>query len=337
MPEMTYPELLAKLHDPSIPERELRRYLKADLSRGPFDPVVVPDPATVEVSAAEMEAASAMAFGNGLARWRRRRRFNDRRAAGETLPVVVSEGDSWFQFPFLIDDVVDQLAGDYLVWSLGAAGDTLANMIAQAEYLRALRDLGADVRAFLFSAAGNDVIGADENNVSALSKILKPDQAGEDPRNHIDAAAFAAVLGAITDGYRAVIRSVRAEPGFATLPIVIHGYDKPFAYPFMDGGAPDPRPWQIYAARDEWLGSAFAQNRIDDQTVRRNILAFLIDALYDTLEAVARTDAHVHLVDCRGVLTAVGDWNDEIHGTDAGFAKVAERFRATLAAAIPTS
>ncbi|MCR9121302.1 MAG: hypothetical protein NXH91_03430 [Phyllobacteriaceae bacterium] len=330
MSKLSYPDLLAKLHDPDIPEKELRQYLKADTRGGPFAPVVVPNEETVSVSQDEMEAASAMAFGNGLARWRRNRRFQKRRAGGERLPVLVSEGDSWFQFPFLIDDVVDQLDSRYLIKSLGAAGDTLSNMLAQQEYLGALRELQGDVRAFMLSAAGNDVIGADANNVSALSKILRFGGSGNDPLEHINRDVFANVLGDVTDGYRAVIRSIRAEPGLKTLPILIHGYDYPFPYPFIDGGTPDPRAMVIYAARDQWLGSAFKSKDIADPGLRREILRFLIDALYDTLQAIARTDSNVHVVNCRGTLTEPSDWNDEIHGTDAGFDKIAAMFERTL-------
>ena len=54
---------------------------------------------------------------------------------------------------------------------------------------------------------------------------------------------------------------------------------------------------------------------------------------YSMLGGIAGSAEHrgVHLVDCRGALPDVADWADEIHGTSAGFAKVADRFRATLA------
>ena len=39
---------------------------------------------------------------------------------------------------------------------------------------------------------------------------------------------------------------------------------------------------------------------------------------------------HVWVVDCRGALPKVSDWIDEIHGTSAGFAKVAKRFKACI-------
>ena len=42
----------------------------------------------------------------------------------------------------------------------------------------------------------------------------------------------------------------------------------------------------------------------------------------------------VWLVDCREALPDLTDWNDEIHGTSDGFAKVARVFRRVLADAL---
>ncbi len=42
----------------------------------------------------------------------------------------------------------------------------------------------------------------------------------------------------------------------------------------------------------------------------------------------------VWLVDCRGAMPDLGDWNDEIHGTSDGFAKAAARFRPVIRQAV---
>ena len=81
---------------------------------GPFDPSVVPDPARLTTPEGEFDVESAMRWGNAISRWRRQTRFTNLIAQGVRKPVLVSEGDSWFQFPFLIDDVVDHLNKDFL-------------------------------------------------------------------------------------------------------------------------------------------------------------------------------------------------------------------------------
>ena len=131
MPTITYDELERMLRDPNVPDAAIAPYLKVDRElSGPFDPWVVPDPTRVDMdAAAEFRVESAMRWANAICRWRRQRRFEQRLASGERLPVLVSEGDSWFQFPFLIDDVVDCLGADHLIWSLDAAGDTAENMV----------------------------------------------------------------------------------------------------------------------------------------------------------------------------------------------------------------
>ena len=160
-------ELQARMTDLSIAESELRQYFIANPETSkPFSPSIIPDPARVEVAAPTdaMEGAMVMDWANALCRLRRKRKFLHRRKQGDRRLVLVSEGDSWFQFPLFLEDVVDQVLPDFNVWSVGAAGDTLQNMVLDnAEYLQALHKLRSDVRAFLFSGGGNDIVGEDEN------------------------------------------------------------------------------------------------------------------------------------------------------------------------------
>ena len=74
---------------------------------------------------------------------------------------IVSEGDSWFQFPVLLEDVTDQLfkpfaVDGYAVFSLGAAGDLLENIINEDEITQAIEAEKPEV--FLISGGGNDLV-----------------------------------------------------------------------------------------------------------------------------------------------------------------------------------
>ncbi len=60
----------------------------------------------------DVEVENALKIGNGLARFRRMQSFSRRLQKGVDQPVLVSEGDSWFQFPFLIREVIDHLNRD---------------------------------------------------------------------------------------------------------------------------------------------------------------------------------------------------------------------------------
>ena len=274
---------------------------------------------------AEFRVESAMRWANAICRWRRQRRFEQRVAAGERLPVLVSEGDSWFQFPFLIEDVVDCLGSDHLIWSLDAAGDTAQNMVRRnPEYLAGLRAHRDEVAAFLFSAAGNDVIGEDEFGEPVLKSLVKHFTAGKDAAWHIDQVRLAEVLLFLEGAYKEVMATVRAE--FPHLPVLIHGYDHA-----IPGGHPGEWRSPEWAAVDQWLGRPFAERGIHDLALQRDIIRILIDALYDMLHRVAGDSAvtHIHVVDVRGTLRRE-EWADEIHGTSAGFERVAELFRAKL-------
>jgi N-acetylmuramoyl-L-alanine amidase len=330
--KISYDKFRRMMADPDVPERELRAYLRADEPRsGPFSPSVLPDPEKVAITEDELAFEGALDFGNSFCRFRRRRAFEARERRGDTAPVLVSEGDSWFQFPFLIEDVVDHLGRDHMIWSVGAAGDTVHNMVfAQPEYMAALERNAARVQAFLFSAAGNDVIGEDRDGRPMLARLIRQNTGFNKPSALVDQAALMGQLAEIRRAYETVIATVRADARFATLPIIVHGYD--YCFP----GSPTDHRKPVYASPDQWLGRAFAERGVDDPSVRRGIVKILIDSLYETLAEVAAADpaGKVFVVDARGSMPVVEDWADEIHGTDAGFAKVADRFRATLDTAL---
>lgn len=333
MARITYSELETMLMDPDVPEESLAEYLTVDAGESrAFDPRVVPNPDTVELGErGEFERENAMRWANGYARGRRRRRFRQRLDAGSRLPVLVSEGDSWFQFPFLVKDTIDHLGEDHLIWSLDAAGDTADNIVyRRPEYLKGLQEQKEHrVSAFLFSAAGNDVIGEDELGEPVLKRLVKRYDPDRDAAWHVDSAELAHVITFLEDAYRRVVATIRADKDLTRLPILVHAYD--YAIP---GGQPgDPRR-PAWAAQDKWLGRALSSKGVEDATLQREIIRLLIDATYDMLFRVAGDSAvtGVHVVDVRGCLPEVTDWADEIHATDKGFGRVADRFRKVLRA-----
>ena len=111
---ITPAELNRKLADLTIPEHALAQYFVTDDDHsGLFHPRLQLNPETVELPADPAEARArseaAMNFANGIARMRRRVRFDRMLADGYTGPVLVSEGDSWFQYPIKLEDTIDHL------------------------------------------------------------------------------------------------------------------------------------------------------------------------------------------------------------------------------------
>jgi len=331
MAKISFDEYLAMLRDPDVPDEKIMAYSAVRKGDGAFAPEIHPDPDKVIMTEEEQDAESAMRIGNGFARWRRKIRFHRALNGGDTRPVLVSEGDSWFQFPLLISEVIDHLGEDYLIRSVGAAGDTAQNMVyGRPEYIKTLRQEKERVRGFLFSAAGNDIIGEDpETERPVLLDVLRPFNGDVgDVIGHINFALLAQKLDFLRKAYTKVIDTVRAEPNLERLPIFVHGYDYVFPYPWGENDDRNP----IYAAQDEWLGAPLSERGIMDHDLRRNILRTLIDALYQLLEDIAGDSAEtgIWLIDCRGAMPIVTDWKDEIHGTSDGFSKVAVRFKATI-------
>ncbi|HEV2480896.1 MAG TPA: hypothetical protein VGS79_14570 [Puia sp.] len=83
--------------------------------------------------------------------------------------IVLAEGDSWFNYPVVLTDVIDALSMDenLAVFSLAKGGDWLLNMLTGRKYVEELSVLHPDF--FLISGGGNDIVGA-----RRLAAIVKP-------------------------------------------------------------------------------------------------------------------------------------------------------------------
>ena len=335
MPKITYDEYLKLARNPDTSEDELVSYSRIEKGEGGFDFKIVPDPEKVKLELEDLEFENAMQIGNGLSRFRRQAQFRIRKSSGSKLPVLVAEGDSWFEFPLLVREIIDQLENDYLIWSIGAAGDTAQNMVyGRAEYPKALKDLRQDVRGFLFSAAGNDIIGEDSETKKPVLFDLLKDYNGDnsDIEGHINKRLLEEKMSFLKGAYTDVINKIRYDLGFKNLPIFIHGYDYAIPYPCANY---DPRN-PLHAKKNAWLGESLDERRIMDPTLRHNIIKYMIDRLYKMLNEISgdSTQTGVWLVNCRGSMPDVTDWIDEIHGTSDGFKKVAAQFAKVIKEAL---
>lgn len=336
MKKISYSEFIERIADPNISDSDLAPYViivPGDLG---LDFEIQPNPDLVEMTVTEAELESAMKIGNGAARLFRYSRFEHSISNFPSRPVVIAEGDSWFQFPFIIRETIDHLLDRYSILSLGAAGDTLQNMVYGPsrpkgfEFLAQLRKHRSRVQAFMFSAFGNDIIGNDPNTGDPMiSDLLLPfNNDVNDIEGHINRPAQQARMQMIDGGYREMVRLVHSVPGLETLPILVHGYDVPYPYP---DNRKDPRN-PLHVANDKWLGRAFRAKGISNDRQRRAILRILIDDSYAMLNKIARDvgGGNVHVVDCRGALPDVHNWIDEIHGNSNGFKTVGDRFHRKL-------
>ncbi|MGH1365344.1 MAG: SGNH/GDSL hydrolase family protein [Calditrichia bacterium] len=238
--------------------------------------------------------------------WKRRQRLAKLREQLIRRPeslMVVSEGDSWFQHP-LICDVIDHLIDDqrfdeYAIRSLGAAGDTIIDMVNIAEYVTIIER--TQPRFFLLSAGGNDVIG-DE-----FPEHIKDYSAGEPPENLIKRERLNHSLAKLRNHYSDIIEQVLStHPG---VQIIGHTYS--------------------YAGkkRGGWMAKHFDDRNIPEE-MRPNIVKIIID---DFREQVMQSLKELFpdkfdYVDARPLLPIKELWEDEIHPSDEGAFKVASAF-----------
>jgi lysophospholipase L1-like esterase len=304
---ISFDELLRLLADPATPPETLAPYLIVDPdASGAFAPVVVANPALVELP--EFEAAVFMAVLNGWSRRVRLKRYRERRARDPNVTRLVSEGDSWFQYPFLLQDVVDQLNRDHAVYCTAAAGDMLTDMIAQDEVVAAV--LAEKPAAILVSAGGNDLLGK-------IQTLIEPFDPRRTPEDYLG-TTFGAFLEALVTDYRRFL--LRLIEHAESAPIFCHSYD--YALPRRGG---------------RWLGRPMASIGITDATLQRTIVGLMVDRFHAAMASVVQQASfvgRVTLVDCRRSVPADG-WHDELHPNDRGYALVADRFRAAFSRALP--
>jgi hypothetical protein len=314
--------------DPTIPERELSRHfhILASESRA-FSVQVV----GVEDEQDTRNKTSLKDRANDFARWRRQQSFVKRIRSGDTSPVIVAEGDSWFHFPIFLRDIVMQLSSDHLIWSIGAAGATLANMLEdqgaeQREYVRAIDACPSPPRAFMFSGGGNDMLGKNADGSLVLMRIVKPYEPRHSVEWHIDTPDMSQKLRYLESSYRRVIADVRLRD--PNMPVVMHGYDYCYPCPYDADDKRKP-PW---IRRDAFLGAPLRELGFLDPALQRAVISAIIDATNDVQRRLCGGNVpggifnNAFHVDCRGAVPA-GQWADEIHPTDEGYGRAALRFR----------
>ena len=323
--------------DINVPDKDIAEFLTIlpDESN-PYDPIAVPDPekvkATTPLEEFQAEAAVATGLVNFWARERRRRRF-ERNLPGNRKPLVYAEGDSWLQFPFLIKDIIDHLDKDHLVYCTSKAGDTLANMVfdrRRKEYVKELKKLLLDrrlpIKTFLFSGAGNDVVGKNAEGEAALFSIVKPYDPAQSIAWHIETQALVETLALIESAYIEVltdIDDVFPASAFPDLRVVIHGYDySPVR------GVPRGDPRRPSYARD-WTSEPLSQLGFPDNKTASEVITALIDRLNDLTARVCGSFSRAVFADLRGAVPA-NQWADELHPTNVGFAAATHKLRTFL-------
>jgi|CXWL01.1.fsa_nt_gi hypothetical protein len=332
MKKITLDELNAMLRDwEHTPDHKIAPYLKADPNlSGPMRPVMVPNAARVAMTEYEgrrVRGAMAMNWANGAARWRREQRFT-KRLKQSNDKIIVAEGDSWFQFPIALEDVIDNLNNKYNILCTSAAGDTCKRMLGGAgEYLRSIervQSAGKKVHALLFSGGGNDFVDVLDGGKANEAPILNQyDPAQTSAPWYFQNAAFDAKKAFVRNSITEFLKLMRTQ--HPDIPVLLHGYDH--AIPGKKQG--DWRkPW--WAEIDAWLAGPMGKRGISPHPLQRAIIKELIDQHNQLLQEIAASAPNAHYVDNRGLMNPHTLWADELHPTNDGFIRVAANFQTKL-------
>ena len=156
---INFSELERLLADDNTPDEVIAPYLKpAQLRALPLAPIVTVDETKVLLPGSRGIIGLSVKNLNDRANRKRVAAYEEKIDGGWKGLKLLAEGDSWFLYPILLRDIIDNLSDDYAIYSVAAAGDTLENMLRNAAQLEAkIKD--HNFNGLLLSAGGNDIAG----------------------------------------------------------------------------------------------------------------------------------------------------------------------------------
>lgn len=252
-------------------------------------------------------------LGNKIETAQRNKRYNNLKKDPNRLRIV-AEGDSWFQYPILLQDTLDQLYKRYAIKSYAEAGDTLSNYLKKKEYLDAIGTENAGF--FLVSGGGNDVLG--EEFQYFLRQI--PDPSDDTPKRYLNQKFFDQ-LDTLDKLYHEMFTGLLNR--YPDLNILVHCYD--YVIP-IDVSEPSNRK------KSSWSGKYMIDKKIAPQSEREKLIVYILNEFAQRLQALAGKEefaGKITFVDTRGLVNR-NSWFDEIHPVNDGYALVAAKFIAEI-------
>jgi hypothetical protein len=289
-----------------------------------------------------------MGFFNRWSTDRRNKRFNRKIRKGFRLranhKVILAEGDSWFQFPIFVKDIIDWLLkrDDYAIYSIASGGDWLTNILYEGHYIEELSILVPDV--FLISGCGNDLVGSNRLAIMVDPKhgLGQKKTAGDfqrsgfsidDPeltegRRYITKEFYAFIL-IMKAQYWMMFTSIRKSDKFKSMRIITQGYANAIPSYARTFSWRYPLKFMInyLLGTGKWLKHPLLIKGIpDDMDQHRKIVRTMICELNDMFLQVSKSFENVHHIDARPLVTVKKDWFDELHVKSHVFKRITRKF-----------
>lgn len=236
-------------------------------------------------------------------------------------PVIISEGDSWFDYPIrrnTIDYI--QNMGRFNLLRLETSGHEIVEIMSGSQK-RKLRNLLVwyPVDLILFSGGGNDIVGED------LLPLLKDRRTVNTWKDAIHKVNFNRRLQQIKNAYLDLI-NIRDDQR-PTCTIMAHGYDYPIP---SDVGA----CFLGFKISGPWMKPHMETRNIVMKSEQKKIAKWLIQKFNEIIIDLERKTDNFIYIKTPGTLSA-NEWDDEIHPNKAGFKKIANKFKPKLKKLFP--
>jgi hypothetical protein len=245
---------------------------------------------------------------------------------------ILAEGDSWFEYPLPVthgDGVIYQLQKmlGYGIANMAHHGLEVEQMMGlsiRQEIISRLSDPQVKFDALLFSGGGNDIVG------DQFCIWLKDAPPLVPPGQMLDVSAVNAALAMLEAEFRDLV-DIRDQYSPQTV-IFVHGYDFP---PITGIPVCGEGPWLKPSLDYVYKHLGVANPSPNDEFVVVRTLLQMFGAMLGRVAADPKVQKFV-VVPTQGTLTPNNsDWQNEIHPSPAGFAKIAAKFQASLALVFP--
>jgi hypothetical protein len=277
----------------------------------------------------------------------------DSQKNGKKYYRIYAEGDSWFQFPKYIHDIIDHLndKDDFLIVADAYGGDWITNIIYEEQYIAGLSTYMPEI--FLISGGGNDLVGSHrlavmvdkksnlDGSAEQLKKYTNIDQINSNilstPEKQMIMEAqkylnkeFYALLAVFELQYTKMFNNLyNEESKHKNIISITQGYDYPIPSPKRRFSFSSPLQPLINKFLDSgnWLYTPLMAKGILDEYAQRSIMFALIYEFNEMLSSFAKNSEYkVFHVDSRGLTKNIDDWYDELHLKEPFFGKVAKAY-----------
>jgi hypothetical protein len=253
-------------------------------------------------------------------------------AVGKENLRILAEGDSWFEYPLPVthgDGVIYQLQQmlGYQIANMAHHGLEVEQMMGlsiRQEIITRLSDPRIRFDALLFSGGGNDIVG------DQFCIWLKDSPPVPPPAQMLDMNSVNSALAILEAEYRELV-DIRNQYSPQTV-IFVHAYDFP---PITGKGVCGAGPWLKPSLDYAYRHLGVANPSPNDEFVVVKTLMQMFRATLDRVAADPTVDKFI-VVPTQGTLTPdASDWQNEIHPSSTGFAKLAKKFQISLGTVFP--